>query len=84
MKRTAAAILGLVVVPLAAYAGLLAWLDARGGATLMLGAAAGSSAWAIAAMAAALLLRLYTVLVLPGVVVASVVLRVASLVKLRR
>ena len=74
MKGTIRALFGFVVVPLAVYVALLAFADAYGSATIMLGAAAGSSGAALLAMASALALRLYLVLVLPGLVLSRVVL----------
>ena len=68
-RRSATAALLVGVLPAAAYAALVAWMRGHGAATVMLGAAAGSSGGAIAVMAAALLLRVYTMVVLPGVVV---------------
>jgi hypothetical protein len=54
------------VLPLLAYLVLLHGLDRGGGVTVMLGAVSGSSLLALGAMVLALLLRLYTVLVLPA------------------
>jgi hypothetical protein len=58
------------VLPLVAQAALVAWMRDHGAATVMLGAAAGSTPAAIAAMAVALALRVYTVVALPGLCVA--------------
>jgi hypothetical protein len=74
LRRNGRKIVAFVVLPLVAYAALVWYIDAHGAATLMLGAAAGSSLVGFFAMGAALTLRLYTVLVLPGLVVARLVL----------
>jgi hypothetical protein len=76
--RTAAALALAVVLPLLVEAELVAWMRAHGAATVMLGAAAGSTHAAIAAMAVALLLRVYTVVALPGVLVAWLVTTLAA------
>jgi hypothetical protein len=60
----------LVVLPLAAYALLLAALSHSGAAGVMLGAVSGRSIPAVVSTLAALLLRLYTVVVLPPAIVA--------------
>jgi hypothetical protein len=75
LRRSAAAAMVLVVLPLAVYVGLVAWMRAHGAATVMLGASSGSSGVALAVAAAALALRVYTVVALPGVLVAWAVLR---------
>jgi hypothetical protein len=74
--RPAAALVLAVLLPLLVEAELVAWMRAHGAATVMLGAAAGSTRAAIAAMGVALLLRVYTVVALPGLVVAWLVMRV--------
>jgi len=76
VRRPAMALLVLAVIPVAAYLVLVGWMRAHGAATVMLGAASGSSGGAVAAMGAALLLRVYTVVVMPGVLVAWRVMRV--------
>ena len=73
--RTATALVLAVVVPLLAEAELVAWMRAHGAATVMLGAAAGSTRAAVVAMGVALLLRVYIVVALPGLVVAGLVTR---------
>ena len=83
-RRPALAVLLLAVLPLAAYAALLAWMRAHGAATVMLGASSGSSGAALAAMAAALLLRVYTVVALPGLLVAWAVMRAIGFAGPRR
>lgn len=71
--RTATALVLAVVLPLLVEAELVDWMRAHGAATVMLGAAAGSTRAAVAAMGVALLLRVYTVVALPGLVVAWLV-----------
>jgi hypothetical protein len=58
------------LLPVLLYLGLLHGLDRAGGATLMLGAVAGTPYGAILAMGLLLLLRLYIVLVLPSMAAA--------------
>jgi hypothetical protein len=65
----------LALLPLLVEAELVAWVHARGAATLMLGAAAGATRTAVAAMLIALLLRIYTVVALPGLCVGWIVAR---------
>jgi hypothetical protein len=65
----------LVLLPLVAEVELVAWVGAHDAATLMLGAAAGSARTAVAAMALALLLRVYVVVALPGLCMAWIVMR---------
>jgi hypothetical protein len=84
VKRVGRLVLGVVALPILVYAVLVWWIDAHGAATIMLGAAAGSSALAIVTMSAALLLRLYTVLALPGLVAFAVVYRLAGLATLSK
>jgi hypothetical protein len=84
MKRKGRLLLGVVVLPILVYAVLVWWIDVHGAATLILGAAAGSSALAIVPMGAALLLRLYTVLALPGIIAFAVVHRLVTLVTFSR
>jgi hypothetical protein len=81
MKRriTRADVLALtlaVVLPVLAYMALLARVRTSGAATVMMGAVAGSSGEALATMGLALLLRVYTVVVLPGIVVYAVAVRI--------
>ena len=71
-RRTVRALV-VLVAPLAIYLLLVWWLRGRDAATLMLGAASGASYATLAAMALALLLRVYTVVVLPGVAVYALV-----------
>jgi hypothetical protein len=79
--RTAAALALAVVLPLFVEAALVAWMRDHGAATVMLGAASGSTPAAIAAMGVALLLRVYTVVALPGMLVAWLVTRVWAAVR---
>jgi hypothetical protein len=83
-KRPVAAAVLLVVLPLLAEVELVAWVGAHGATTLMLGAAAGSTRMAVAAMALALLLRVYVVVALPGVCVAWIVTLAWRALALRR
>jgi hypothetical protein len=76
-RAVAGAILA-ALLPILVEAELVAWMRARGAATLMLGAASGASRMAIATMLLALLLRLYTVVALPGLCVAWIVRRAWS------
>jgi hypothetical protein len=69
LQRWALAPLLLVVLPLAGYFSLLAWMRDHGGATVMLGASSGSPAAALVVAGLALLLRVYTVVALPGLLV---------------
>ncbi len=73
--RTGGKVAVCVVLPLLAYAALVAMARRSGAATVMMGAVAGSSTGALLTMALALALRLYTVVVLPGVVVYAIVAR---------
>src|SRR5262249_9608576 len=57
----------IAALPIALYALLVAWLDGTDAATLMLGAVSGASYATLAAMALALLLRVYVMVVLPGI-----------------
>jgi hypothetical protein len=66
-RRALGRLLRWAVLPVLAYLVLLHGLDRAGGVTVMLGAVSGSSVLALAAMVLALVLRLYTVLVLPAV-----------------
>jgi len=68
MKKRIAWLALLAILPLTSYAGLLYWLHG-GGSPLMLGATADSALTPILAMVMALGLRLYTVLVLPSLLV---------------
>jgi hypothetical protein len=82
--RPAVGVVLLVLLPLLAETALVAWIRAHGAATVMLGAAAGSSGAAVAAMGLALLLRVYVVVALPGVCVAWAVLRAWRALAARR
>jgi hypothetical protein len=76
--RWTRAIAGVVLaacLPILVEAELVAWIHARGAATLMLGAASGTARTAVAAMLLALVLRVYTVVALPGICVAWIVRR---------
>jgi hypothetical protein len=65
----------VALLPLLAEAELVVWMREHGVATVMLGAAVGSTRTAIAVTAAALVLRVYVVVVLPGLCVAWLVSR---------
>jgi hypothetical protein len=73
--RLATVVVLAALVPLLVQAGLVAWLGAHGGATLMLGAASGSTGAGIVVMATALALRVYSIVALPGLAVAWLVAR---------
>ncbi len=73
MRRALIAAL-LLGAPLVSYAALVGWLERSGAAGLVLGAVSGESSVALVATAAALALRLYTVIVLPGIATAWLVL----------
>jgi hypothetical protein len=78
VARTLAAVVLGAALPLLVEAELVAWLGAHGAATLMLGAASGASRTGVVVMGLALALRVYTIVLLPGLAVAWLVTRSGS------
>jgi len=78
VARTVAAVALGAALPLLVQAELVAWLGAHGAVTLMLGAASGASRTGVVVMALALALRVYTMVLLPGLAVAWLVTRPGS------
>ena len=77
--RSIVGALVLGVTPVALAVGLEEWLVGSGAAGVMLGAVAGASELAVLGTLAALLLRVYCVVVLPGVLAYALVVSVGGL-----
>jgi hypothetical protein len=78
MIRRTLFLLIFVVLPLAASWGSVEWLHRTGAAGVMLGATSGASRVLLGATLLALLLRLYTMVVLPGVLTVWIAFRLTA------